>query len=91
MANPQRRAYRNTHLSSSIVPVENALLATATKLELEADKPDNESAASILNILAGELRDLAEELHWWLPSLGSTDTDRSRRYFTWSVTERSAS
>lgn len=59
-----RRQSRNTWLNSSIVPVENALLARAEELEKEANKLDNESASSILNILAGEFRDLAEELHY---------------------------
>jgi hypothetical protein len=62
---PQRREQRRTHLDASVVPVEQALLARAEALEAEAEKPDNASVASGLNLLAGEFRDLAEELHFW--------------------------
>lgn len=65
MTDPKRREQRKTHLDASAVPVERAFLARAAVLEEEADKPDNQVAESILNIVAGEFRDLAEELHWW--------------------------
>jgi hypothetical protein len=72
MADPPRREQRRTHLDASVVPVERAYLARADAL-VEANEPLSGDLTTpfphaVALLFAAEFRNLAEELHWWLPS-----------------------
>jgi len=76
---PHRREQRRTHLDASVVPVERALIARAGKLGdnretahkvarihgIEDYRLIEALADTVADLMAGQLLDLAEELHWW--------------------------
>ena len=67
-AGPKRRTVRLAHLNAAAVPIEQALLARAEVLEqqIRDQKVKDPAPLQVLiaGQLAGEFRDLAEELHW---------------------------
>lgn len=56
-----RREHRRTYLDASVLPVEQALLARASALTVEAD---DGMWGQVKLLVAAEFRLLAEELHW---------------------------
>ena len=76
---PQRREVRRTHLDAGVVPAERALLARADAIGSHLDIARRAArmhgglderlvgamADTVAQIVAGEFRALAEELHWW--------------------------
>ena len=69
---PPRRPQPRKYLDAGLVPLERALLARAGVLDEEsrtAQDPANVTAegrgSALLGIIAAELRELADELHYW--------------------------
>lgn len=77
-AQPKRREVRRPHLDAAAVPIERALLARADQIGSHLDVVRKAArvhgltdeplvgvlADAVAEIVAGEFRSLAEELHW---------------------------